>query len=97
MPSQPVMVLISSEASWNNWQQLCGQNNIDVKWIYLALGERLAQLLKNARFTNTSKRLTLFNLIIYLYRSYSTYRCLAKTYIEKIVYLIFITKFIMVS
>ena len=49
MPSQPVMVLISSEASWNNWQQLCGQNNIDAKWIYLALGERLAQLLKNAR------------------------------------------------
>ena len=49
MPSQPVMVLISSEASWNNWQQLCGQNNIDAQWVYLALGERLAQLLKNAR------------------------------------------------
>lgn len=49
MPSQSVMVLISSEASWNNWQQLCGQNNIDAQWIYLALGERLTQLLKNAR------------------------------------------------
>jgi uroporphyrinogen-III synthase len=49
VPSQPVMVLISSEASWNNWQQLSIQNNIDVKWIYLALGERLTQLLKNAR------------------------------------------------
>jgi uroporphyrinogen-III synthase len=49
MLSQPVMVLISSEASWNNWQQLCGQNNIDAQWVYLALGERLAQLLKNAR------------------------------------------------
>ena len=34
MPSQPVMVLISSEASWNYWQQLCGQDLIQAQWVY---------------------------------------------------------------
>lgn len=48
MPSQPVMVLISSEASWNYWQQLCGQDLIQAQWVYLVLGERLVKIMENA-------------------------------------------------
>ena len=59
MPSQPVMVLISSEASWNYWQQLCGQNPVQAQWVYLVLGERVVKILENTA-TRTGKA---FNII----------------------------------
>lgn len=43
--NQPAAVLISSEASWCNWLQLCGQYPNDVQWVYLTLGERLTKIL----------------------------------------------------
>ncbi|WP_278395053.1 uroporphyrinogen-III synthase [Acinetobacter venetianus] len=46
---QQVAVLISSEASWNNWQQLTSQNQVEAEWIYLTLGERLTQLLTHSQ------------------------------------------------
>lgn len=46
---QQVALLISSEASWNNWQQLTSQNHIEAEWIYLTLGERLTQLLTHSQ------------------------------------------------
>lgn len=58
-PQQPVTVLISSEASWNYWQQMCEQQQPPRAWIYLVLGERLAQLLEKTR-TQTNKA---FNII----------------------------------
>lgn len=48
-PNQPTAVLISSEASWQNWLQLCGQSSSDVQWIYLALGERLTKILTDSQ------------------------------------------------
>lgn len=42
---QPVFVLISSEASWRNWQRLTAQISKELDCIYLVLGERLAQVL----------------------------------------------------
>lgn len=56
---QPVAVLISSEASWNYWQQLCTQMQQSRPWLFLVLGARLAQLLETAA-TQTGK---VFNII----------------------------------
>ena len=44
-----VAVLISSEASWNHWQQLCHSYNppSSITWFYFVLGERLTQILNN--------------------------------------------------
>lgn len=47
--NQSVAVLISSEASWNYWQQLCGQHPCEAAWVYLVLGSRLAQILGQVR------------------------------------------------
>lgn len=47
--NQPVAVLISSEASWNHWQQLCSQHACAADWIYLVLGARLVQVLERAQ------------------------------------------------
>ncbi|MCH7316149.1 uroporphyrinogen-III synthase [Acinetobacter sp. ANC 3882] len=47
--NQPVAVLISSEASWNYWQQLRRQHPCAAEWVYLVLGSRLAQILIKAR------------------------------------------------
>ena len=58
-PYQPTMVLISSEASWNYWQQLCGQNPVQAQWVYLVLGERVVKILENTA-TRTGKA---FNII----------------------------------
>ena len=58
-PDQPTIVLISSEASWNYWQQLCGQNLIQTQWVYLVLGERLVKILENTA-TQTDRT---FNII----------------------------------
>ena len=58
-PYQPTMVLISSEASWNYWQQLCGQNPVQAQWVYLVLGERVVKILENTA-TRTGKT---FNII----------------------------------
>lgn len=48
---QTIAVLISSEASWNYWQQLCQQHSSSrqIEWIYLVLGERLRQRLANTQ------------------------------------------------
>ncbi|QER40810.1 uroporphyrinogen-III synthase [Acinetobacter suaedae] len=46
---QPVAVLISSEASWQNWLQLCAQNPCKRTWIYLVLGERLMTILNQTQ------------------------------------------------
>lgn len=43
---QSVVVLISSEASWNYWQQLCHSSATQVEWIYMVLGSRLAHLVQ---------------------------------------------------
>lgn len=56
---QVVAVLITSEASWNYWQQICDQQHLSRSWVYLVLGQRLAQLLENTR-TQTNKA---FNII----------------------------------
>ncbi|MCH7335377.1 uroporphyrinogen-III synthase [Acinetobacter sp. NIPH 2699] len=48
-PHQPVAVMISSEASWHNWLQLCAQYPSDVQWIYLTLGERLTKILMDSQ------------------------------------------------
>ena len=45
---QTVMVLMSSEASWHYWQQLCQQATTRVQWIYVVLGERLYHVLQAA-------------------------------------------------
>ncbi|USA52918.1 uroporphyrinogen-III synthase [Acinetobacter sp. C32I] len=57
--NQPVAVLISSEASWNYWQQLCNQCPCKAEWVYLVLGTRLAQLLQTAQ----SQAMQGFNII----------------------------------
>lgn len=44
-----IAILISSEASWRYWQQLLQQYPIQTEWVYLVLGARLTQLLKNAQ------------------------------------------------
>lgn len=55
-PQQSIAVLISSEASWHYWQQLCqAYPDIQAKWIYLVLGERLVQFLSHAQAANTEK------------------------------------------
>lgn len=46
---QQIVVLITSEASWNNWQQLCEKKIIDVEWIYLVLGERLRKIVEHTQ------------------------------------------------
>ena len=48
-PEQTVAVLISSEASWLHWQQLCQYSQQRIDWVYVVLGERLVQLLKNSQ------------------------------------------------
>ena len=45
---QKVAVLISSEASWKYWQQLCRNHPRSIQWIYLVLGERLVNVLQDA-------------------------------------------------
>jgi uroporphyrinogen-III synthase len=47
--NQPVAVLISSEASWNYWQQLCTQYRVTAQWVYLVLGSRLVQVLQGTQ------------------------------------------------
>ncbi|WP_343621768.1 uroporphyrinogen-III synthase [Acinetobacter proteolyticus] len=47
--NQPVAVLMSSEASWNYWQQLSNQYPCSAQWVYLVLGSRLAQLLHSTQ------------------------------------------------
>ncbi|MDO3665888.1 uroporphyrinogen-III synthase [Acinetobacter higginsii] len=47
--NQSVAVLISSEASWNYWRQLCGQHPCEAAWVYLVLGSRLTQILRQVR------------------------------------------------
>lgn len=59
--NHPVAVLISSEASWNNWQQLRAQSEVDSECVYLVLGGRLAQILKNAQM-QTSKVINIIQL-----------------------------------
>lgn len=61
---QPVAVLISSEASWKNWLQLCAQNPCKQKWVYLVLGERLTAILNQAQHSlgNTINIIQLENL-----------------------------------
>lgn len=49
VPDQSVAVLISSEASWQYWQQLCQPDQPRAQWIYLVLGERLFQILKQTQ------------------------------------------------
>ncbi|ENX31928.1 hypothetical protein F889_03818 [Acinetobacter colistiniresistens] len=57
--NQPVVVLISSEASWNYWQQLCTQYQLTAQWIYLVLGTRLLQLVRRSQPQTTAS----FNII----------------------------------
>ncbi|OBY72504.1 uroporphyrinogen-III synthase [Acinetobacter gyllenbergii] len=57
--NQPVAVLISSEASWNYWQQFCKQSPCTAAWVYLVLGSRLVQLVETAQ-SQTAKG---FNII----------------------------------
>ncbi|ENX16856.1 hypothetical protein F895_01314 [Acinetobacter sp. CIP 64.2] len=57
--NQPVAVLISSEASWNYWQQLCTQHQLTAQWIYLVLGARLDQLVRCSQPATTES----FNII----------------------------------
>lgn len=59
--NHPTAVLISSEASWNYWQQLRAQTEVDTECVYLVLGGRLAQILKNAQM-QTSKVINIIQL-----------------------------------
>ena len=52
---QYVAVVISSEASWNNWQGLLQHNPTNIQWVYLVLGQRLTQLLETAQAQSDNK------------------------------------------
>jgi len=43
------LVLITSEASWKYWLELCLKNNVQPDCVYLVLGPRLFQLVKKYR------------------------------------------------
>lgn len=47
LKSSPVVVLISSEASWLNWLSLCQSQSLWVDFEYWVLGERLACVLND--------------------------------------------------
>ena len=61
------LVLITSEASWKYWLELCLKNNVQPDCVYLVLGPRLFQLVKNIAINNRPI-FTLFNLKIYRLR-----------------------------
>ena len=43
------LVLITSEASWKYWLELCSKNNVQPDCVYLVLGPRLFQIVKEYR------------------------------------------------
>ena len=43
------LVLITSEASWKYWLELCSKNNVQPDGVYLVLGPRLFQIVKEYR------------------------------------------------